>query len=97
MSDYDEPSKECPLSPGNYSFGLFAPVTTTIIRLDSTPWVPAEEAAAEVEEVEVEATEEVEVEATEEVEVEATEEEEEAMAEEEEAEDAEEEATAEEV
>ena len=76
MSDYDEPSKECPLSPGNYSFGLFAPVTTTIIRLDSTPWVPAEEAAAEVEEVEVEATEEVEVEATE-VEDEATEEEEE--------------------
>ena len=84
MSDYDEPSKECPLSPGNYSFGLFAPVTTTIIRLDSTPWVPAEEAAAEVEEVEVEATEEVEVEATEEVEVEATEVEDEATEEEEE-------------
>ncbi len=83
MSDYDEPSKECPLSPGNYSFGLFAPVTTTIIRLDSTPWVPAEEAAAEVEEVEVEATEEVEVEATE-VEDEATEEEEEEEATEEE-------------
>src|SRR5258708_2703980 len=44
MSDYDEPSKECLFSPGNYSLGLFAPVVTTIIRLDSTPWMTVEEA-----------------------------------------------------